>query len=152
MDLLLQQQSRHSSRLVRTVTLPAWRPPAQASKLVIGMEGEETDSPAFVRHHDRFKSESDSRPRRGHEDIPPPKAPAPTRGRCAVNRDSISRIIHGLIVIKNGLTAPAGAHPRVGDQLISATRTSTCAASAPKSLNKFLASLPELEVEERILR
>ena len=68
----------------------------------------------------------------------------------AINRDSIGRIIHGLIDEMDDGTGWVRTS-RVGDQLIKRYPDFDVRNFGSKSLNKFLASLPELEVEERIL-
>ena len=68
----------------------------------------------------------------------------------AINRDSIGRIIHGLIDEMDDGTGWVRTS-RGGDQLIKRYPDFDVRNFGSKSLNKFLASLPELEVEERIL-
>ena len=68
----------------------------------------------------------------------------------AINRDSIGRIIHGLIDEMDDGTGWVRTS-RVGDQLIKRYPDFDVRNFGSKSLNKFLTSLAELEVEERIL-
>lgn len=67
----------------------------------------------------------------------------------AINRDSIGRIIHGLIDEMDDGTGWVRTS-RVGDQLIKRYPDFDVRNFGSKSLNKFLTSLAELEVEERI--
>ena len=68
----------------------------------------------------------------------------------AINRASIGRIIHGLIDEMDDGTGWVRTS-RVGDQLIKRYPDFDVRNFGSKSLNKFLTSLAELEVEERIL-
>ena len=68
----------------------------------------------------------------------------------AINRESIGRIIDGMIDEMDDGTGWVRTS-RVGDQLIKRYPDFDVRNFGSKSLNKFLASLPELEVEERIL-
>ena len=124
----------------------------EAGKLVIGM-GESKALGPFVKACDQFKyldlildhGEADSAPA-------VPAAEAGARAAAgddtAINRESIGRIIDGMIDEMDDGTGWVRTS-RVGDQLIK--RYPIEMQSGSKSRNKFLASLPELEVEERIL-
>ena len=108
----------------------------EAGKLVIGMD--------LILDH-------------GETDDTAPAAPAAEAAAranagddTAINRDSIGRIIHGLIDEMDDGTGWVRTS-RVGDQLIKRYPDFDVRNFGSKSLNKFLASLPELEVEERIL-
>ena len=68
----------------------------------------------------------------------------------AINRDSIERIVRGLIGEMDDGTGWVRTS-RVGDQLIKRYPDFDVRNFGSKSLNKFLASLPGMEVEERIL-
>ena len=68
----------------------------------------------------------------------------------AINRESIGRIIDGMVDEMDDGTGWVRTS-RVGDQLIKRYPDFDVRNFGSKSLNKFLASLPELEVEERIL-
>ena len=125
-----------------------------AGKLVIGM-GESKALGPFVKACDQFKyldlildhGEADSAPA-------VPAAEAGARAAAgddtAINRESIGRIIDGMIDEMDDGTGWVRTS-RVGDQLIKRYPDFDVRNFGSKSLNKFLASLPELEVEERIL-
>ena len=121
----------------------------EAGKLVIGM-GESKALGPFVKACDQFKYLDLILDHGGDEDAAPAAPAAETSARAhagddaAINRDSIGRIIHGLIDEMDDGTG-------VGDQLIKRYPDFDVRNFGSKSLNKFLASLPELEVEERIL-
>ena len=68
----------------------------------------------------------------------------------AINRDSICRLVCDMIDEMDDGTGWVRTS-RVGDQLIKRYPDFDVRNFGSKSLNKFLASLPELEVEERIL-
>ena len=126
----------------------------EAGKLVIGM-GESKALGPFVKACDQFKyldlildhGEADSAPA-------VPAAEAGARAAAgddtAINRESIGRIIDGMIDEMDDGTGWVRTS-RVGDQLIKRYPDFDVRNFGSKSLNKFLASLPELEVEERIL-
>ena len=127
----------------------------EAGKLVIGM-GESKALGPFVKACDQFKY-LDLILDHGEADDTAPVAPAAEAAAranagddTAINRDSIGRIIHGLIDEMDDGTGWVRTS-RVGDQLIKRYPDFDVRNFGSKSLNKFLASLPELEVEERIL-
>ena len=127
----------------------------EAGKLVIGM-GESKALGPFVKACDQFKY-LDLILDHGETDDTAPAAPAAEAAAranagddTAINRDSIGRIIHGLIDEMDDGTGWVRTS-RVGDQLIKRYPDFDVRNFGSKSLNKFLASLPELEVEERIL-
>lgn len=110
----------------------------------------------FVKACDQFKyldlildhGEADSHPGGACRRSP---VPAPPQGTIpAINRESIGRIIDGMIDEMDDGTGWVRTS-RVGDQLIKRYPDFDVRNFGSKSLNKFLASLPELEVEERIL-
>ena len=127
----------------------------EAGKLVIGM-GESKALGPFVKACDQFKYLDLILDHGGDEDAAPAAPAAETSARAnagddaAINRDSIGRIIHGLIDEMDDGTGWVRTS-RVGDQLIKRYPDFDVRNFGSKSLNKFLASLPELEVEERIL-
>lgn len=127
----------------------------EAGKLVIGM-GESKALGPFVKACDQFKYLDLILDHGGDEDATPAAPAAETSARAnagddaAINRDSIGRIIHGLIDEMDDGTGWVRTS-RVGDQLIKRYPDFDVRNFGSKSLNKFLASLPELEVEERIL-
>ena len=126
----------------------------EAGKLVIGM-GESKALGPFVKACDQFKyldlildhGEADAAPA-----VPATEAGARAAAGddTAINRDSIGRIIDGMIDEMDDGTGWVRTS-RVGDQLIKRYPDFDVRNFGSKSLNKFLASLPELEVEERIL-
>ncbi len=124
----------------------------EAGKLVIGM-GESKALGPFVKACDQFKyldlildhGEADSAPA-----VPAAEAGAAAGDDTAINRESIGRIIDGMIDEMDDGTGWVRTS-RVGDQLIKRYPDFDVRNFGSKSLNKFLASLPELEVEERIL-
>lgn len=127
----------------------------EAGKLVIGM-GESKALGPFVKACDQFKYLDLILDHGGDEDAAPAAPAAETSARAnagddaAINRDSIGRIIHGLIDEMDDGTGWVRTS-RVGDQLIKRYPDFDVRNFGSKSLSKFLASLPELEVEERIL-
>ena len=127
----------------------------EAGKLVIGM-GESKALGPFVKACDQFKYLDLILDHGGDEDAAPAAPADETRASdhagddAAINRDSIGRIIHGLIDEMDDGTGWVRTS-RVGDQLIKRYPDFDVRNFGSKSLNKFLASLPELEVEERIL-
>ena len=127
----------------------------EAGKLVIGM-GESKALGPFVKACDQLKY-LDLILDHGEPEEPSIAAPvAETNARAtagddaAINRDSIGRIIHGLIDEMDDGTGWVRTS-RVGDQLIKRYPDFDVRNFGSKSLNKFLDSLPELEVEEQIL-
>ena len=127
----------------------------EAGKLVIGM-GESKALGPFVKACDQFKY-LDLILDHGETETADPVAPAAeTDARAnagddtAINRESIERIVHGLIGEMDDGTGWVRTS-RVGDQLIKRYPDFDVRNFGSKSLNKFLASLPEMEVEERIL-
>ena len=130
----------------------------EAGKLVIGM-GESKALGPFVKACDQFKyldlilDHGDLNEAEGNAPAAPAaetSARAAAGDDTAINRDSIGRIIHGLIDEMDDGTGWVRTS-RVGDQLIKRYPDFDVRNFGSKSLNKFLASLPELEVEERIL-
>jgi len=126
----------------------------EAGKIVIGM-GESKALGPFVKACDQFKY-LDLILDHGEGDTAPavPAAEAVARAAAgddtAINRESIGRIIDGMIDEMDDGTGWVRTS-RVGDQLIKRYPDFDVRNFGSKSLNKFLASLPELEVEERIL-
>ena len=126
----------------------------EAGKIVIGM-GESKALGPFVKACDQFKY-LDLILDHGEGDTAPvePAAEAGARAAAgddtAINRESIGRIIDGMIDEMDDGTGWVRTS-RVGDQLIKRYPDFDVRNFGSKSLNKFLASLPELEVEERIL-
>ncbi len=130
----------------------------EAGKLVIGM-GESKALGPFVKACDQFKYLDlilDHGDLNEAESNAPATSAAETSARAAagddtaINRDSIGRIIHGLIDEMDDGTGWVRTS-RVGDQLIKRYPDFDVRNFGSKSLNKFLTSLAELEVEERIL-
>lgn len=121
----------------------------EAGKLVIGMGESKTLGP-FVKACDQFKyldlilNSADS----AAPELP--AAEAQTSDDTAINRDSICRLICGLIEEMDDGTGWVRTS-RVGDQLIKRYPDFDVRNFGSKSLNKFLASFPNLEVEERLL-
>ena len=92
-----------------------------------------------------------ARPTAPRRCLPPKPVPAPPQGTIPPStRESIGRIIDGMIDEMDDGTGWVRTS-RVGDQLIKRYPDFDVRNFGSKSLNKFLASLPELEVEERIL-
>lgn len=127
----------------------------EAGKLVIGM-GESKALGPFVKACDQFKY-LDLILDHGEPDVASPEAPAAETHALAsagddtaINRESIERIVRGLIGEMDDGTGWVRTS-RVGDQLIKRYPDFDVRNFGSKSLNKFLASLPEMEVEERIL-
>ena len=122
----------------------------EAGKLVIGMGESKTLAP-FVKACDQFKyldlildhSEPEAEPL-------PAAETAQASDDTAINRDSILRLIHGMIEEMDDGTGWVRTS-RVGDQLIKRYPDFDVRNFGSKSLNKFLAGLPGLEVEERML-
>ena len=130
----------------------------EAGKLVIGM-GESKALGPFVKACDQFKyldlilDHGDLSEAEGDAPAAPAaetSARAAAGDDTAINRASIGRIIHGLIDEMDDGTGWVRTS-RVGDQLIKRYPDFDVRNFGSKSLNKFLTSLAELEVEERIL-
>lgn len=125
----------------------------EAGKLVIGMGESKTLGP-FVKACDQFKyldlilnnAEPEDEPALPAADSTEPAASDDT----AINRDSIERLVRGMIDEMDDGTGWVRTS-RVGDQLIKRYPDFDVRNFGSKSLNKFLASFPEMEVEERIL-
>lgn len=133
----------------------------EAGKLVIGMGESKTLGP-FVKACDQFKyldlilDHSDhsepSTPADGHAvaDAAEAAARAAAGDDTAINRDSVYKLMRGMIDEMDDGTGWVRTS-RVGDQLIKRYPDFDVRNFGSKSLNRFLASFPELEVEERIL-
>ena len=127
----------------------------EAGKLVIGM-GESKALGPFVKACDQFKYLDLILDHGGVEKASPAASSAEADALAqagddtAINRDSIGRIVRGMIDEMDDGTGWVRTS-RVGDQLIKRYPDFDVRNFGSKSLNKFLASLPELEVEERIL-
>ena len=127
----------------------------EAGKLVIGM-GESKALGPFVKACDQFRY-LDLILDHGEPEEPSIAAPvAETNARAtagddaAINRDSICRLVCDMIDEMDDGTGWVRTS-RVGDQLIKRYPDFDVRNFGSKSLNKFLDSLPELEVEEQIL-
>ena len=128
----------------------------EAGKLVIGM-GESKALGPFVKACDQFKYLDLILEHGGSEDASADSTAAAEAAAqvgagddTAINRDSICRLVCDMIDEMDDGTG-WGRTSRVGDQLIKRYPDFDVRNFGSKSLNKFLASLPELEVEERIL-
>ena len=133
----------------------------EAGKLVIGMGESKTLGP-FVKACDQFKyldlildhsDHSDpTAPADGHavEDAAEAASRAAAGDVTAINRDSVYKLMRGMIDEMDDGTGWVRTS-RVGDQLIKRYPDFDVRNFGSKSLNRFLASFPELEVEERIL-
>ena len=128
----------------------------EAGKLVIGMGESKTLGP-FVKACDQFKyldlilghqEEEEAAPTATDE--AEAAALAQAGDDTAINRDSIERLVRGMIDEMDDGTGWVRTS-RVGDQLIKRYPDFDVRNFGSKSLNKFLASFPEMEVEERIL-
>ena len=125
----------------------------EAGKLVIGMGESKTLGP-FVKACDQFKyldlilnsAEPEDEPALPAADSTEPAASDDT----AINRDSIERLVRGMIDEMDDGTGWVRTS-RVGDQLIKRYPDFDVRNFGSKSLNKFLATLPGMEVEERLL-
>lgn len=128
----------------------------EAGKLVIGMGESKTLGP-FVKACDQFKyldlildhsepEEPNARPAPGVEMAALARAGDDT----AINLNSVFRLVHGMVDEMDDGTGWVRTS-RVGDQLIKRYPDFDVRNFGSKSLNKFLSSFPELEVEERIL-
>ena len=127
----------------------------EQGKLVIGM-GESKALGPFVKACDQFKYLDlildHGEPEPAEPVVPSAETDAMAQAGddTAINRDSIERIVRGLIGEMDDGTGWVRTS-RVGDQLIKRYPDFDVRNFGSKSLNKFLASLPEMEVEERIL-
>lgn len=132
----------------------------EAGKLVIGMGESKTLGP-FVKACDQFKyldlildhsdhSEPASAGDRHVTDAAEAAAMAAAGDDTAINRDSVCKLVRGMIDEMDDGTGWVRTS-RVGDQLIKRYPDFDVRNFGSKSLNRFLASFPELEVEERIL-
>ena len=127
----------------------------EAGKLVIGMGESKTLGP-FVKACDQFKyldlilghQDEDAAPTA--TDTAEAAALAQAGDDTAINRDSVARLVRGMIDEMDDGTGWVRTS-RVGDQLIKRYPDFDVRNFGSKSLNKFLASFPEMEVEERIL-
>ncbi len=125
----------------------------EAGKLVIGMGESKTLGP-FVKACDQFKYLDlildNAEP---EEEIAVPTAADNLQAASddtAINRDSVGRLVHGMIDEMDDGTGWVRTS-RIGDQLIKRYPDFDVRNFGSKSLNKFLAALPGLEVEERML-
>ncbi|WP_294538420.1 NYN domain-containing protein [uncultured Gemmiger sp.] len=132
----------------------------EAGKLVIGMGESKTLGP-FVKACDQFKyldlildhsdhNEPDTAGARDVTDAAEAAAMAAAGDDTAINRDSVYKLVRGMIDEMDDGTGWVRTS-RVGDQLIKRYPDFDVRNFGSKSLNRFLASFPELEVEERIL-
>ena len=127
----------------------------EQGKLVIGM-GESKALGPFVKACDQFKYLDlildHGEPEPAEPVVPSAETDAMAQAGddTAINRDSIERIVRGLIGEMDDGTGWVRTS-RVGDQLIKRYPDFDVRNFGSKSLNKFLASLPGMEVEERIL-
>lgn len=128
----------------------------EAGKLVIGMGESKTLGP-FVKACDQFKyldlilghqEEEEAAPTA--TDAAEAAALAQAGDDTAINRDSVAKLVRGMIDEMDDGTGWVRTS-RVGDQLIKRYPDFDVRNFGSKSLNKFLASFPEMEVEERIL-
>ena len=128
----------------------------EAGKLVIGMGESKTLGP-FVKACDQFKyldlilghqTEETGAPTA--TDTAEAAAMAQAGDDTAINRDSVGKLVRGMIDEMDDGTGWVRTS-RVGDQLIKRYPDFDVRNFGSKSLNKFLASFPEMEVEERIL-
>ena len=128
----------------------------EAGKLVIGMGESKTLGP-FVKACDQFKyldlilghqEEEEAAPTATDE--AEAAAMAQAGDDTAINRDSVAKLVRGMIDEMDDGTGWVRTS-RVGDQLIKRYPDFDVRNFGSKSLNKFLASFPEMEVEERIL-
>ena len=128
----------------------------EAGKLVIGMGESKTLGP-FVKACDQFKyldlilghqEEEEAAPTATDE--AEAAAMAQAGDDTAINRDSVAKLVRGMIDEMDDGTGWVRTS-RVGDQLIKRYPDFDVRNFGSKSLNKFLVSFPEMEVEERIL-
>ena len=126
----------------------------EAGKLVIGM-GESKALGPFVKACDQFKyldlilDSNNAEPSSGVT-LPEVSAQPAANDDTATNRDSIERLVRGMIDEMDDGTGWVRTS-RIGDQLIKRYPDFDVRNFGSKSLNKFLALLPGLEVEERML-
>ena len=122
----------------------------EAGKLVIGMGESKTLGP-FVKACDQFKYLDLILDHSEPEQDALPEADAPqANDDTAINRDSIYRLILGMIDEMDDGSGRVRTS-RVGDQLIKRYPDFDVRNFGAKSLNKFLAGLPGLTVEEQML-
>ena len=132
----------------------------EAGKLVIGMGESKTLGP-FVKACDQFKyldlildhtdhTEQETAGNQNVTDAAEAAALAAAGDDTAINRDSVFKLVCGMIDEMDDGTGWVRTS-RVGDQLIKRYPDFDVRNFGSKSLNRFLASFPELEVEERIL-
>nr|WP_317401302.1 NYN domain-containing protein [uncultured Gemmiger sp.] len=132
----------------------------EAGKLVIGMGESKTLGP-FVKACDQFKyldlildhtdhSETETAVSQNVTDAAEAAALAAAGDDTAINRDSVFKLVCGMIDEMDDGTGWVRTS-RVGDQLIKRYPDFDVRNFGSKSLNKFLASFQDLEVEERIL-
>lgn len=132
----------------------------EAGKLVIGMGESKTLGP-FVKACDQFKyldlildhtdhNETETTVSQNITDAAEAAALAAAGDDTAINRDSVFKLVCGMIDEMDDGTGWVRTS-RVGDQLIKRYPDFDVRNFGSKSLNKFLASFQDLEVEERIL-
>lgn len=128
----------------------------EAGKLVIGM-GESKALGPFVRACDQFKyldlilAQSSEDERAAAADAAESNGGgANASDDTAINPSALNKLVRGMIDEMDDGTGWVRTS-RVGDQLIKRYPDFDVRNFGSKSLNKFLATLPELEVEERIL-
>lgn len=128
----------------------------EAGKLVIGMGESKTLGP-FVKACDQFKyldlilgHQEEEEAATTATDAAEAAALAQAGDDTAINRDSVAKLVRGMIDEMDDGTGWVRTS-RVGDQLIKRYPDFDVRNFGSKSLNKFLASFPEMEVEERIL-
>ena len=125
----------------------------EAGKLVIGM-GESKALGPFVKACDQFKYldlilNSNVEPET-EENLPVSEAQPAANDDTATNRESMERLVRGMIDEMDDGTGWVRTS-RIGDQLIKRYPDFDVRNFGSKSLNKFLAALPGMEVEERML-
>ena len=125
----------------------------EAGKLVIGM-GESKVLGPFVKACDQFKYldlilNSNVEPET-EENLPVSEAQPAANDDTATNRESMERLVRGMIDEMDDGTGWVRTS-RIGDQLIKRYPDFDVRNFGSKSLNKFLAALPGMEVEERML-
>ncbi len=125
----------------------------EAGKLVIGM-GESKALGPFVKACDQFKYldlilNSNVEPET-EENLPVSDAQPAANDDTATNRESMERLVRGMIDEMDDGTGWVRTS-RIGDQLIKRYPDFDVRNFGSKSLNKFLAALPGMEVEERML-
>ena len=125
----------------------------EAGKLVIGM-GESKALGPFVKACDQFKYldlilNSNVEPET-EENLPVSEAQPAANDDTATNRELMERLVRGMIDEMDDGTGWVRTS-RIGDQLIKRYPDFDVRNFGSKSLNKFLAALPGMEVEERML-